>query len=155
MGITFHGEIHWKDDLADRPDTETSVLPINFPKSNVKELTMSTQLFSVSTSPDETNDSPAASTKRTAEFNHDQDASVVPLPDEAIGEVLEWLADVVANNGPISTRALAACAYDSLGGLVAAAWPSAKAQRNMDEAQELADGAVDLPAIKSVVTCHR
>ena len=65
----------------------------------------------------ETNDSPDTSTKRTAEFNHDQDASVVPLPDEAIGEVLEWLTDVVANNGPISTRALAACAYDSLGGL--------------------------------------
>jgi hypothetical protein len=102
-------------------------------------------------SPEETQPSPAALTKLTAQFNHDQDACVDLQPDEAIGEVLEWLADVIANKGPISTRALAACAYDSLGGLVAAAWPSAYVESNMRKALELAEGGVDLPAIKSVV----
>jgi hypothetical protein len=97
------------------------------------------------------NDCSAALIQSTNQLSDDHDAGVVMQPDEAIGEVLEWLANVVINEAPISVRALAACAYDALGGLVSVSWPPAQAEANALEARELADGGVDLPAIKSVV----
>src|ERR1019366_2864893 len=112
---------------------------------------MTMQSACLSLSPDGTNDSPAASTQLTA-LDEDQHVCTVPQPHEALGDVLEWLADVVAHKGPITVRALAACAYDALGGLVSATWPPDQAERSMLGAQEVADGAVDLPAIKSVIT---
>jgi hypothetical protein len=124
---------------------------VDFRKFKIQECTMTMQSTSLSPSPNETNDSPAASTQLTAHLSEDQHVCTVPQPHEALGDVLEWLADVVVSKGPISVRALAACAYDALGGLVSATWPPDQAERNMLEAQEVADGAVDLPAIKSVI----
>jgi hypothetical protein len=138
--------------LADQPEKERIGLARRFPQITVQEFNMFTQSVSPLSSPDASNDSPAASTQLTAQHNQDQHVCTVPQPHESMGDVLEWLADVVVSNGPISVRALAACAYDALGGLVSATWPPDQAEKNMLEVQEVADGAVDLPAIKSVIT---
>lgn len=137
--------------LADQPEQERIGLARRFPQITVQEFNMCTQSASPVHSPETTNDSPAAPTQLTAHLSEDQHVCTVPQPHEALGDVLEWLADVVVSNGPISVRALAACAYDALGGLVSATWPPDRAERNMLEAQGVADGAVDLPAIKSVI----
>jgi len=102
-------------------------------------------------SPVETNLSPVAVDTITQQPHDENYSDDAPQPDDAIGEVLEWLAYVVVREGTIANRALAACAYDALGGLIAASWPTAYAQDSMNQAEALADGAVDKPAIRSVL----
>lgn len=74
-----------------------------------------------------------------------------PMLDIVINEILKWLAQVVAEERAAPVRALAACAFDCLSGLIAFDWPTDYAERNMQEASYFADGAVEVPAVRSVV----
>ena len=106
----------------------------------------------------------SASMKRDITFNEDLASagsgteemghSAVQTPDEAMGEVLEWLAAVDVSSEPLAMRALGACAYDALGALAALRLQAEVAATNMRDTADYADGAVGMPALESVINLH-
>lgn len=69
--------------------------------------------------------------------------------------VMDWLDRTIVEDGDLATRGLASAAYDSLGALLALTWDRESLMERMEQAKAVADGAVDLPAIKTVIGSPR
>lgn len=111
------------------------------------------RLKPISLEPSQAN--PATKTQTTGQELDGTKSHLALLPHGAIDEIFEWLAYFIVEQDSLPGRALAACAYDSLGALLALTWQSEMLAANLRETMNTADGAVDLPAIRSVVTLPR